>query len=189
VNAPAGNHIARLYSITHIGNLDENYMGEPKVMDKVRLGFELPTETHVFKEGEEAKPLSVFEEYTFSMHEKAKLRKLVHGILGTQLCDAEAAAFDLDDLLGQVCMLNVTLRDSGWPKIESAAPLPKGMKAPEQVNQNFIFDVDEFDQEKFDTLPKFVQDKISSSYNYKNEKVEKTSNRVELPDNVDGIPF
>jgi hypothetical protein len=47
---PAGNYVARCYQMIHIGSVTENIMGEEKQLNKVRIGWELPTELRVFKE-------------------------------------------------------------------------------------------------------------------------------------------
>jgi hypothetical protein len=189
---PAGTHVARLYSIVHIGVLDEEYMGEPKQTDKIRLGFEVDEEK--IGEGDNAKPMSVFDEFTLSMHEKANLRKFVEGIIGTQLRDDEAAAFDLEDLLGRTCMINVqhkvSRKGTTWPKIISVSPLPKSVTPPPATNDKFVFDVDSFDQSKFDTLPSFVQNKVKSSYNYKRANgLTSMPLASEFPEDEIDIPF
>lgn len=168
---PAGNHVARVYSIIHLGVIEEEYMGETKEMDKVRISFELPNETEVFKEGEEPKPFSISQEYTLSMGEKANLRKLVEGILGGPVEEQEEG-FGVSSLMGKTCLLNVIHRTSKagneYAQIASAAPLPKGMEAPTAVNETSYLDFEEgWDQEKFDSLPDFIKDKIKSSKNYK----------------------
>jgi hypothetical protein len=63
---PAGNHVARLYGILHIGTNSFEYMGETK--------FELSNEREVFKEGEEAKPFSISREFGLTMGQKSNLR-------------------------------------------------------------------------------------------------------------------
>jgi hypothetical protein len=45
---PAGNYIGRCYQMIHIGTVQETYLGEPKQFNKVRIGWELPTERKVF---------------------------------------------------------------------------------------------------------------------------------------------
>jgi hypothetical protein len=106
---PAGNHIARVYSIIHIGTIPGEYMGEPKEDNTVRIGFELPMETRVFKEGEPERPFVVAQEYTVSMGEKANLRKLVEGVLGVGLYNEEAGAFNVLDLMGiRACSTSCT---------------------------------------------------------------------------------
>lgn len=168
---PAGNHIARVYRIIHIGTIEDEYMGKPKVFEKVRIGFELPTEKEVFREGEEAKPFVIDAEYTLSMFEKANLRKLVEGILGVGFLDQDAETFDVLDLNGRPCMLNIvhkTVGDKTYANIASAAPLPKGIEAPSQVNPSFILDYGaNWDEEKFGGLPQFIREKMQSSAEFK----------------------
>lgn len=167
---PAGNHIARLYSIVHIGIVDEQYMGEDKQVDKVRLTFELPEESREF--GGVSKPMVISQEYTNSMHEKAKLGALVRGMLGVEWHPNEdTESMDITGLIGKACMLNVIHRTSAkgseYTQIVSAAPLPKGIEAKDQFNPNFIFDYDEnWDEVTLAAFPSFIQDKIKSSRNY-----------------------
>lgn len=167
---PAGNHIARLYSIVHIGIIDETYMGEDKQVDKVRLSFELPTETRDF--GGTMKPMVISQEYTNSMHEKARLGGIVRGMLGIEWGPNEdTESMDITTLIGKACMLNVTHKTSAkgneYEQIVSAAPLPKGIEAKDQFNPSFIFDYDEnWSDEAFEKFPDFIKEKIRSSKQY-----------------------
>jgi len=72
---PAGTHVARCYQIIHIGTIVDTYQGEEKLVNKVRLVFELPLETADFGKGEQ--PFSIGRDFTLSMHEKSLM-----GILG-----------------------------------------------------------------------------------------------------------
>jgi hypothetical protein len=59
------------------------------------------------------------------------------GFMGTKLHDDEAYNFNLEDLLGDVCLLNVvhTEKDGNtYANIQGASPLPKGITAPELFN-------------------------------------------------------
>ena len=169
---PAGNHVARCYRVLHIGTVPDTYKGEQKIVNKVRIGFELPNETKVFKEGEAAQPYVIDREYTLSMFEGASLYKLVSGILGKQLSEEEAEAFEMSQLVGSECLLNVvhkTSETSGktFANIASAAPIPKGMTVPPAVNAPQILDYDNWNQELFESLPDFLKDKIVASDEYK----------------------
>ncbi len=170
--ATAGTHIARCYQFIHIGTVEEEYMGEKKDVNKIRLTFELPDEKQVFKEGDEPKPTAISQDYTFSMAPKANLRKLVEGILGTTLTDYEADAFDVDSILGVPCLLNIVHKTSKMGKeraeIANASPLMKGMTAPAQVNPTRILNYEKFDTEFFETLPSFLKEKMTSSEEYYN---------------------
>jgi hypothetical protein len=184
---PAGNHVARVYRIIQIGTITEQYQGEDKEMNKVMVGFELPNETKVFKEGEAAQPYVISREYTFSMNEKANLRKMVEGLLGVVLTDEEAEAFDLTDILGKACLLNVVHKKSAtgnvYALIQGASPIPKGMEVPAAVNNRQVLDYESWDQETFDSLSDFLKEKIRSSKEY----MKKFSPAPEI--GVDDIPF
>jgi len=170
---PSGNHVGRIYQIVHIGTIPEEFEGKESYKDKVRITFELPHETHEFKEGEGEKPFSISQEYTVSMNEKAKLRQHIESMLGCALQEEEASAFEVTDLIGKVCMVNVshkTSKTSGrkYAYISSLAPLPKGMEEPESVNEQKILDFnDNWSVELFETLPEFIREKIKGSREYK----------------------
>ena len=161
--APKGSHVARLYQIINLGTTEFEYMGEMKRSTKLRLTFELSNEMKVFKEGEEAKPLSVSREFGFSMSPRSKLRPFIESMLGTALHDKEAYNFDFDDLLGRACLLTVDHASKGektYAYIISAAPLPKGMKAPGLYNEPVSLDVNSITEEQMDTLPDFLKEKM-----------------------------
>lgn len=163
---PKGNHVARLYQIIHVGTNEFEYMGETKSSDKVRLTFELCNEKKVFKEGDEPKPFSVSREFGFSMHTKSKLRPFVEGMLGAPLFDKEADNFDFESLLGQECLLNVVHEEKNgnvYANIAGASPLPRGMDAPELVNEKRMIDVNTSPREVIDALPDFIKSKMYSS--------------------------
>lgn len=189
---PAGNHVARLYQIIHIGTVKTVWNNQEKLTDKVRLTFELCNEKKVFKEGEEAKPFSISREFSFYMSAKANLKKFVEGMIGTALDEDEAATFDLEALLGEPCLLNVVhvvKGDNTYANVQAATPLPKGMIAPALTNEKVVIDVNTATQEQIDALPEFLSDKIKSSEEYD----KRFRQGVEVKDVVgadpDAIPF
>lgn len=191
---PAGNHIARVYSIVHIGTIPGEWQGKAKMNNKVRIGFELPNEKAVFREGDQPKPFVINQNYTLSMYENAQLRKLVEGILGVGFLDEDAKSFDVIDLMGRTCMLNVihskTQKGAIYGKIMSAAPLPKGIEGPPPVNPPFVLDYgSNWDNEKFNGLPEFIQDDMRLSREYRKKfggaDVEYPTEEI----NPDDVPF
>ena len=169
--APAGNHIARLYSIINIGTIQEEWEGETKLVNKVRLTWELCNKKKVFKEGEDAKPFSVGADYTFTMGAKGNLRKIVEGMVG-KLSDPDANKLDIETLLGTACLLNVgnkiAKNGNEYAFVQGTSPLPEGIEAPAQVNPNFLLGYGEtWDKEKFEKLPNFIKDKMMTSLQYK----------------------
>lgn len=155
----AGLYPARLFSIIRIGNI-EGYQGS--VIDTVRFTFEIPSE-----KSDDGTPALISKEVSLSFSNRSFITKLAKAT-GT---DTDVEDIDITELLGKTCMVNVedkTSQSTGnkYTKIESVTPLAKGMEVEDQINDSFWFDVAQFDQEKFDTLPEFLQDKIKSSEEY-----------------------
>lgn len=146
-------------------------MGKPKMMNKIRLSFELPLKTKVFKEGEPAKPITIHKEYTFSMAEKANLRKLVEGMIGTTLIDHEAYAFDIETLVGMECLLGIkhkkTAKGNIRAEIASSSPLMEGQTCPTAINTPTILMYSSWDPAKFEAQPEFVREKMMESEEFK----------------------
>lgn len=163
-------YIARCYSMVHIGTVEYDWMGEKKQANKVRITFELPTETKVFKEEEGPKPLVISGEYSLSLGKKAKFRPLLENWRGKPFTEDEAADFDVSKLVGVPAMISVIVNDKGYAEIGSIVKLPKGTECPPQVNPSQILDYDNWDEEQFKKLPEFIQKKIMSSVEYRRMK-------------------
>jgi hypothetical protein len=166
---PAGNHVARIYSILHLGTTEEDTKWGLKDMNKVRITWELPHETRVFKEGEEEKPLVISQEYNLTFGEMSNMYKLLTQLLGKDAI-AEGEIFDVESLIDMPCMVNITHKTKGdktYANILSVAPLPKGMPAPEQFNPSLILNyTDKWDEVAFEALPDFIKDKMRKSREY-----------------------
>lgn len=177
---PSGVHRAVCYSMVHIGTIKESYLGEEKEINKVRITWELSDELRIFKPENGEQPMVISKEFTLSMHEKASLRKTLEQWRGKAFTEQEAKNFDVTALLSVPCQLNVVHKESKtgavYAEISGVMPLGKGTEKPTQINPTFIFDYDPFDQTKFDSLPKFLQEKIITSKEFKklHEKVRKS---------------
>ena len=168
---PAGNHVARLYEIIHLGTIPTTWQGQEKMTDKIRLTFELCNEKKEFKEGEGEKPFSISREFTYSFGSKGNLRPFIDGFTGTKMFDDEWP--DLEALLGEACLLNVvhTEKDGNtYANIQGASPLPKGMKAPELVNETRTIDINSTPWDVINALPEFILKKMYSSEEFSNRK-------------------
>lgn len=165
-----GSYMARCYSMIHIGTTEFEYMGQTKTSNKVRITFELPTETKVFKEGEQAKPLVISAEFALSLHKKSNLRPVLEGWRGKAFTDDEAENFELSKLVGVPAFVNIIHNEKGYAEIASISKMPKGMECPVQVNESQLLDYETFNEELFEKLPDFLKDKIKSSVEYKTLK-------------------
>lgn len=181
---PAGNYVARCYKMIQIGTVDEIILGEKKTLNKVRIGWELPTELKVFSEEKGEQPLVIDKEFTLSMHEKSNLRAALKSWRGKDFTDKEAESFDITKLIGAPCMINIIHKpgkkdpSKTYQEISGITPMPRGMKAPPQINPTFILSYDDFSEEKFSSLPDFIKNKMITSLEY---KALKNPSHTEMP--------
>ncbi len=198
---PAGNYIARCYQMLQIGTIETEYKGTQKMLEKVRIAWELPTELKVFKEENGQQPLVISNEYTLSMADKANLRKMLASWRSKDFTEEEAKCFDITKLLGVPCMINIIHSPAKndpskmYETIAGVTPLPKGVECPPQINKNQVLSFDNFDDRLFDSLPDFIKDKIKSSDEYK-KMVNPAENHIDegkgwqpIEDDSDSLPF
>jgi hypothetical protein len=193
---PADNYIARCYKMIEIGTVEEVILGEKKILHKVRIGWELPTEMRVFDKEKGEQPLVIDKEYTLSMNEKANLRKDLKSWRGKDFTEDEARSFDITKLIGAPCMLNIIHKTSKkdpskvYEEIAGITPMPKGVPCPEQINRSFVLSYDEFDVELFDMLPDFIKNKMITSVEYQAVKnPESKSFTEQIMDDNQEPPF
>jgi hypothetical protein len=166
----AGSYAARCYSMVHIGTVTGTFEGQEKVQNKVRITWELPTELKVFKEENGEQPMIISKEFTLSMHEKASLRKFLESWRGKGFTEAEAKSFDITQLLGKPCLVSILhkVKDGKtYAELSSVSTLPKGMVCDAQINPNFEFNYEPFDQDKFLSLPEWLRKKMETTPEYK----------------------
>jgi len=168
---PAGNYIARCYQMIEIGTVKETILGKEKIIPKVRIGWELPTEIKVFKDENGEQPCVISKEYTLSMAEKANLRIALKSWRGKDFTEEEAKSFDITKLLGVPCMINIIHKTSKdglkvYEEISGITPIPKGIECPPQYNKTLLLSYDSFDVEVFNKLPDFIRNKMTGSLEY-----------------------
>ena len=200
---PAGTYLARCYSMVHLGTTEQDFQGQKKWVNKVRITWELPTELKVFSPEKGEQPQAISKEFSLSMHEKATLRAFLTSWRGKGFTEEEARSFDVTKLLGVECMLSV-IHEPGkqdptkiYEKISSISRVMKGVVCPPQINPSFIFTLEEFDQYKFDSLPDWLKDKIRQSQEYKKvispeiAHMEEVKAKVDSfnTEEVDDLPF
>ncbi len=168
---PAGNHVARCYSMIEIGTEKSEYQGKEKHLYKVRVTWELPNEKKVFDQAKGEQPFSISKDYTLSMFDQANLRQDLESWRGKAFTEDEAKAFDITKLIGVPCLLNVvhtqSQKGSTYSKIAGVTPLIKGMNCPTQINQSFVFAFDEWNDQKFAGLPEYIRKRIEATPEFK----------------------
>src|SRR6185295_11438565 len=94
--APAGTHMAVCYRVIDLGTQSGTYMGKPKSQHKILVSWELPDEK--MKDG---RPFTIGQRYTWSMSEKATLRKHLEAWRGVPFTDADFGVdgFDVKNII------------------------------------------------------------------------------------------
>ena len=192
--APVGSHLARLYRIIHLGTQKSEYMGQVKMLNKVKFFWELHGDDLKTDDG---KPLIQTRNYTLSLGDKASLRKDLESWRGKSFTDDELRGFDLRNLLDKWCMVTIQHRTAQngntyadavaittGPAIVQKAVVPQG------VNPCVLFDLQKFDQEVFDSLSQGLKDQIMQSAEYRNTFSKPDVNKL-LQDAAieDDVPF
>lgn len=153
-----GTYPARIVQIIDLGLQENEWQGETKQQPKVFINFEFPTE-RITVDGED-RPRWLGKEYTMSSHEKSQLYQvLMAADPGGKLT---ANGKKIKPLLGQPLMVTVGSTASGNAKIVSVARLMKGLTVGELENPAILFDLDNPDEEVYNKLPKWVQEKIDN---------------------------
>lgn len=131
---PAGLHRAICIAYIDLGTQEgQDFHNPDETVHKpqVVVMWETPDET-IEIDGEQ-KPFVVSKFYTKSISEKSNLCKDLESWRGQKFTDDERKGFDLDNILGVPCQLNVlheTKRNKTYAKITAVLPLSKGMLKP-----------------------------------------------------------
>jgi len=169
---PSGMHLARCYRIVDLGTQKSEYMGQVKYLHKIMLGWEIHgmnDDGTPIKMNDE-RPFAIFKNYTLSWSDKANLRLDLQSWRGKPFSQEEMRRFDLENVLGAWCMLNVIDRDGQdgktYSNVAGVTPVPSMIKQkglPDAVNKNELFKIDEPDMEMFSSFSEHLKAKISAS--------------------------
>jgi hypothetical protein len=145
---------------------DGNLMIKPKAW----INFELPDET-IEIDGVE-RPRRYGKEYTISAHEKSAMAALIKAVdsKGT----ATNGGKNISGLLGLPAMLAIGSTSSGKAKVSGVSGVPKGMQVGELQNEEVLFDLDNGTVEVYNTLPKWMKDRITNGEGFDSTKFSKT---------------
>ena len=136
--APPGNHLAVLVAVVDLGTQEHDYQGKVSWRRDVYLCWELAGEQIAGT----TKNHLIGTAVTMSLNDKATLRKWVEARTGRKITEGEK--YDLSAELGQPCLLNVVANQSGYPRVEGVAAVPKGLPAPKPTYEPFACSLEEF---------------------------------------------
>lgn len=184
-----GTYLAICNMLVDLGlQYNETYKNSSR---KVLIGWEIPEETYEYDGEVHRKNLS--KRYTASLSERATLRQDLASWRGRDFTQEELAAFDLRNIVGKSCLINVIHKESNgktYANISSIVALPKGMPKGELVEPPVIFDLDTDDLAKIDKLPAWIGEIIKKSQTYE-ERLAEPAKITEVPidDSEEQLPF
>lgn len=161
--APSGAYAARCYRIIDLGTQTFQVKGETKQAHQVLIAWELS------KKMGDGQPFVISEKYTSSLHEKAKLRSVLESWRGRKFTEAERNGFDIEQVLGKVCFLNIVHDKKGdktYANVASVMPVPEGLPSPAAANEQLFFNIEEWNDTVFAKIPKYYQEAIKRSPEY-----------------------
>jgi hypothetical protein len=153
---PEGSHTGVCVMVIDCGVWDREFQGNHKSVRELYLRWELPDVT--IDSGEYAgKRACIGRRYTFSMFKKANLRRDLETWRGKPFTDLEADTFEIDNVAGAACTLQVFRNEAGYDNIQFIMPY-RGPKIDSE-NQVLVFDCE--NPTGFHSLPEWVQKKIN----------------------------
>lgn len=199
---PEGVYIARCFKIIDLGTQWIEFQGNKKEQKKVLISWELLTPEDIRME--DKRPFAVTKQYTASLDERGHLRPDLEAWRGKKFTDTELESFDLKNVLGAYCQIQVVHSEDG--KYANVNSIMSTKEKPKGENLPVSFDIDEPDLELFETFSDKMKEKIQAApefrlAQYKNESAKATPTKTaksdeitiedikEEPMNLDEIPF
>lgn len=136
--APQGAFAARCCQVIDLG-IVQSKGAYPKRQHEIRLAFQLS------EKDLEGNPHLISQHFTASLSERAHLYKLLVSWRGRAFTAQELEGFDLKNVAGKPCLINVVHKQSGdgtrtYANIASISPLPKGMPDPDPVVELIVWE-------------------------------------------------
>lgn len=162
-----GAYPARCVSVIDLGIQQTPFGGK----EKVYIGFEVPSERCAWKDkdGKEHEgPALIGSRFTNSINEKAILGQHLIGWRGKPFTEQERQGFDLFNILGKPCLLNVVHTEKNnktYANIQSIMRLPKGMEVPAGETELLAYSpMDPNTAGFFDKLPEWAQKVVRDGF-------------------------
>jgi len=168
--------------------------------ERVLLFFEIVGEFVDVGDGE-AKPRWLSKEFTKSLHSRSNLAKTLKSWRNMEFTQEETdGGFDLKQMVGQACQLQVMLKESSndgreFNVIENIMGLAKGTTVREPISDLLIFDMDDMPkaEETFPKLPQWVRDRIQKSTEWpklhrNSEDLDISMEEVATTTNIEATP-
>lgn len=179
-----------VYMAVCVGIIDlgEQYSEKFKsYANKILFVWELVGET-VEVDGEQ-KPRQLSKEFSISSSKKSNLRGFISSWNGKTYSDDEFSDLEIFDQIGKACQLQVVLNETGeYANVDNLMQLPKGFPIPKTETVPILWDMDNWNDEVFETIPEWIQEKIKASSQYQKGHAPNTEIEVK-PLTEEACPF
>lgn len=158
---PEGSYVARCIKVIDLGTQTTEWNGEKKHRPKVMITWEILDDETKMKDG---RPFAITKRYTASLHEKAQLRKDLQAWRGKRFTDEELEGFDLKNVLGTYCAMQVTHSEgNNGNNYENIEAIMSTREKPEPVNDTIYFDLSDPDMSLFEGFSDRLKETILAS--------------------------
>lgn len=156
---PEGTYVGRCIKIIDLGTQTTTGQFGTKSQKKVMITWELLDDEVKMQDG---RPFAATQFYTASLHEKSQLRKDLEAWRGKKFTTEELEGFDLQNVLGKYCMIQVVHSVDGQYANVNAIMRYKG-EEPQGVNDLVTFDISNPDMNVFNGFSDKMKAKITST--------------------------
>lgn len=170
---PNGPYAATCYGIAIVGTLEKDFQGKKSKSLYIRIFFDIPSEEYTYeKDGEEiTKTYVISHQITFTPSPKGNLLKLLNPWSGGVVDKEKIKNFDVATMVGKSALITIETKPGkngkSYTNLVGITTLPKGMPLPKTKKEKFIFDINEWDKEKFKMLPGWVMKIVAQSDEFK----------------------
>lgn len=171
---PVNNYRAVCFDYWDIGLQKGEFQGKPTVTHKIIIAWEVD-ERIVSSGASNGQRYDITGWYTLSLGKKSNLRRDLTSWRGKEFTADELKGFDLDNLIGANCFVNV-IHKEGKARVSSVTPLPKGMEKmlPERKR----------------SVPEWVQKFLDKAITEQEaQQIEASSAEVEVEGDEAEVPF
>ena len=174
---PPDNYKAICYKIADLGTRETTFENDPpRKQRRIYIWWEI-----MHPKMEDGRPFSVGKEYTMSLNENSNLHKDLKSWRGRSFTEEELGGFDIANILGVSCDLEIIHTSGGNMKVLSVFKPDGGAKKTPTHNECELFELEEYVKEWkgestakskemcdiFAEFPNFLQEKINESFEMK----------------------
>ncbi len=163
----SGSYLAVCVGVLAIGEqyVDRSaFGGKSDYESQLVFVFEFPSELD-----NEGKPKQLSKDVNATNAPNGSLNKIMKDWNSREYTREQLAEFDFDEQLGKACQITVLVSESGYSKITGISAVPKGVPVPTSSTPHISFSVEAWDDEAFEALPEWAQERIKKSTQYQKE--------------------